>query len=517
MNFGQLCEYWARWQPDRVAIRCRDQDLSWRELERRTRNAAARLDELGVTKGSVIAILANNSSAWCEFVIAGLRRGAVIAPLNVRLTAPEVSELLARSDAVAIAVDGDFAPMFAAMKHDHPDLVSIGLDSTETTDVAFDELCGREDAVPAVTVSPSTPALVVFTSGTTGTPRGVTLTHGNLASHVVQTRLAQGWTHRTNVLLCVPLAFTGGIVNNFLAGFGSGATLVLERGFDPAHALQLLCSTPITAMVGVPVMWQRISEVPGFADADLRALTSAVTGGAPVPRDLLERYRVKGVTIQQAYALSEATGSVSMNPSHHALTDPECAGTPNAYTEIRIVDEAGDPAEDGQVDEIQVRGPQVMAGYWNDEPQTAQVLRDGWLHTGDMGTVTAEGLLRVVDRMHDKVISGGLNVYPAEVELAVSAFPGITEVGAFGVPDERWGEVVALCYRGDISAAKLASLCHEHLADFKCPTYLVEYVEPLPRGMSAKVLRRTLRATFDRTQAICVRDLLGSEAASGSR
>jgi fatty-acyl-CoA synthase len=425
--------------------------------------------------------------------------------------------LLASSEAILIAVDDEFAPMLAAMKHRHPDLVSVGLDSTCAADLAFDDLCARESPAPTAAVSESTPALTVFTSGTTGVPRGVTLTHGNLAAHVTQTRLAQGWTHRTNVLLCVPLAFTGGIVNNFLAAVGSGAMLVLERTFDPERALDLLCSTPITAMGGVPVMWQMISDAPGFGDADLRTLRSAVTGGAPVPRELLERYRAKGVVIQQAYALSEATGSVSMNPSHFALSDPDCAGIANAFTEIRIVDESGAAAQAGTVGEILVRGPQVMAGYWNDEAQTALVLRDGWLHTGDLGTITGKGLLRVVDRMHDKVISGGLNVYPAEIELVVSAFPGITEVGAFGVPDARWGEVVAICYRGDITTAQLASLCRSHLGDYKCPTYLVEYEDPLPRGMSAKVLRRALRSTFDRTRAISVRDVLGTEVAQRSR
>jgi fatty-acyl-CoA synthase len=245
-------------------------------------------------------------------------------------------------------------------------------------------------------------------------------------------------------------------------------------------------------MVGVPIMWEQIAAQPGFVGADLSALTTAITGGSPVPERLLSTYQDKRVAIRQAYALTEVAGTCCLLPARDALTMRQSAGVPLTHTAVMV-----DADADGDVGEICVRGPQVMTAYWGRPQDTAEALADGWLRTGDLGRLDARGYLEVVDRKKDMIISGGLNVYPAEVEAAVGTFPGVAEVGAFGVPDDRWGETVAISVAGtglDVDA--LLDHCRARLGDYKVPRHVELRTEPLPRSMSGKILRRELRASF---------------------
>jgi fatty-acyl-CoA synthase len=386
-------------------------------------------------------------------------------------------------------------------------VLRIGITDDVPADVSLASLCAttaalREEGAEGP-VDDHDVAIIAYTSGTTGRPRGVMLTHGNVLASANQWRQADGWTRETNLLLCVPLAFTGGIVNNFMGTYGCGGTLVLEAGFEPARALELIVSTPITAMAGVPVMFQGIASAPGFASADLSAFSTAITGGSPVPPSLLKTYQDKGVMIRQAYALTEACGSVCILPAEYALERHASAGLPQVHTRIRVVDEAGAGCSAGEVGEIQVAGPQVMKGYWNDREASAAALAGGWLRTGDLGILDADGFLSVVDRRNDKIISGGLNLYPAEIENVVAGFPGVTEVGAYGVPHPRWGETVAISVGGTgIDIPALVAHCRANLGDYKVPRFVTVATEPLPRSGSGKVLRRELRATFDESTAV---------------
>jgi fatty-acyl-CoA synthase len=287
-------------------------------------------------------------------------------------------------------------------------------------------------------------------------------------------------------------------VNNFLGAYGVGGTLVLEETFEPARALELITSVPVTAMTGVPVMFQEIASVPGFDDADLSHLHTAITGGATVSQALLRAYQAKGVMIRQAYALTEASGSVCILPRELAIQRPDSAGLPNLHTAVRIADDHGLELPAGEIGEIQVKGPQVCVGYWRDPEATAAARVDGWLRTGDIGYIGHDGLLQVVDRKNDKIISGGLNLYPAEIEKVIAGYPGVAEIAAFGVPHERWGETVAVVVGGsDLEFDGLLSYCRTVLADYKRPRYVQIRSEPLPRSPSGKILRRTLREEFD--------------------
>jgi fatty-acyl-CoA synthase len=500
MNVGAISAFWAKTTPDSDAISENGQRQTWLEFDRTTTRQAAGLATVGVRPGDRVGIFAGNSAQWCQLTIAILKAGAVVVPLNVRLAAEEVRHVVADSGCRAVACDTALGPIFdrafpttGVPTHVVP-IVRLGLDGAEG-DVAVADLDGTTVAIHPT--KPEDPAIIAYTSGTTGLPKGAVLTQANLFAQLVQKSVSDGWTHRERTLLCLPLCFTGGVINNFLTTYLVGGTLLLERGFDPARALRLLVQERASVLMGVPVMFQGIAAAPGFAEADLSALRTALTGGSPVPEGLLRTYQAKGVAIRQAYGLTEAGGFVSQLPPHLAVSKPHSVGVPHPMTEVRVVDPDGLDVPQGGTGEIWVRGPQVMSGYWNNPEATSVAITDGWLRTGDLGRYDSDGLLEVVDRLKDLIISGGLNVYPAEVERVAADFPGVAEVGAFGVPDDRWGEVVALTVRGnDVRADDLIAFCRSKIADYKTPRIVLLVEEPLPRGTSGKVLRRELRRQF---------------------
>jgi fatty-acyl-CoA synthase len=498
VDLGGICRYWARWQPESVAIHYEGRPVTWAELDRRTDAIAAGLAGRGLAVGDRLGILGQNGVGWCELVVAGFKLGAAVVPLNIRLAPEELRYIITHAGCAAVAVDGDLAPSYDQIAAEVGPCLRIRLQGAAGDGPTVDDLAATPPTLPADEIDEAAVAVIAYTSGTTGRPKGAMLTQRNLLALVRLLGASEGWTAATRTLLCVPLAFTGGIVNNFVATYGAGGTLVLERAFEPARALQLIGDERITAMIGVPVMWQGIADLPGFDAAELGRLTTAITGGAPVPEVLLRTFQRKGVLIRQAYGLTEATALVTMLPPALATEKPKAAGVPVLHTELRIVDGTGSACPAGETGEILVRGPQVMAGYWGDPDATAAAIAGGWLHTGDLGRLDADGLLEIVDRKNDLIISGGLNVYPAEIERVLAEFPGMAEAAVVGVPDRRWGEVPAAIVRGagPVDEAALIAHCRRFLADYKTPRHVVVVDEPLPRSMSGKVLRRELRAKY---------------------
>jgi fatty-acyl-CoA synthase len=497
MNLAEVGEYWARWQPEAVAMAKDGLSVTWSLLEDRTRRIAVGLRERGVRPGDRVGIFGGNSLNWCELALGTLRAGGAVVPLNIRCTTAELAHMVDNVDLAVIAYDSALAGRYDPLAADRPTIVRVALDDAAPADTTMTALRERGAELPEIDIAGTDPAVIAFTSGTTGYPKGAVLTHGNLLATINAYTRFEGYTSGTTMLCCVPLAFTGGIVNNFLTAYGVGGTLLLEE-FDPARALELIVDWPVNAMTGVPIMYEGIAAVPGFDEADLSALTTAITGGALVPDALLKRYEAKGVQIRQAYSLTEASGNTTLLPRSHFLSKRDSAGIPSVHTRVRIVDPGGIEVATGEVGEIAVRGPQVSLGYWNDPDATATAVVDGWLRTGDLGTLDEEGFLRVVDRKKDMIISGGLNVYPAEIERVVAEFPGIAEVAAVGTGHERWGETVAVVVTGnDLDLDKLYQHCRENLADYKVPRYLAHRARPLPRSMSGKILRRVVREEFD--------------------
>jgi fatty-acyl-CoA synthase len=515
VNLVEVGEFWARWQPEAIAWTKGDESLTWRRLAAGTGRIAAALRDRGIAPGDRVGILAENSLNWCEFAIAILRAGAVVVPLNVRATSSELSYMIDKVDCRVVAVDSAMADRLSGVVSEARRL-TVSLDDRAAADVSIAEL-RRGTSTPAdtaadtpadtlahtppdPTIDADAPAVIAYTSGTTGYPKGATLTHRNILAMVETYTRWENWTAATTSLCFAPLAFTGGIVNALLGTYGVGGRLILEE-FDPVVALERIVSVPVTAMTGVPIIYESIAALPEFADADLSALTTTITGGSVVTEKLLRAWADKGVQLRQAYGLTEAAGGSTLVPRARYADKSGTAGIPGVQTRIRIVDESDLPAGTDQVGEILVRGPQVMAGYWGEPAETARVLRDGWLHTGDLGSVDAEGYLTVVDRKHDMIISGGLNVYPAEIERVLAEVAGVTELAAVGVAHDRWGETVAVVFDGDAGLDKIYAFATEHLADYKVPRYLARADAPLPRGMSGKLLRRVIRTEFDPASA----------------
>ena len=342
------------------------------------------------------------------------------------------------------------------------------------------------------------PFFICYTSGTTGQPKGAVLTHRSWFYASMVRALQGGINKNDRILLPFPLAFTGGLALAMVA-LWSGATLVLEPAFEPGRALELIEGQRITVFMAVPTLFQLMAQHPAFAATDISSIRCASSGGATVPVSLLRTFLDRGITMTQTYSLTEVSASGITLPYHEAFERVGSCGVPAMHSEAKIVDDDGAEVPPGTVGEIAIRGPEVMAGYWRNPEATAAALRDGWCHTGDLGRMDEDGYFYVVDRAKDMLISGGLNVYPAEIERELAGLKGIVELAVIGVPDERWGEtpaVIAVTDGRTLSGADVLARCDGRLADFKLPRYLVVRDSPLPRNMSNKVLKEELRTQY---------------------
>ena len=489
MNLADIGLHWARWQPNEVAVRFGSRSVTWRELDDRTSAIAADLRRRGVGAGDRIAILMLNRPEWIEVTIAAWKVAAMVVPLNVRFTPAEVAFVVSDAGARILVTDESLAPSCA--------MVDASVTVLSADDIAAVSVNAGLDVASALT-DESTPSFLCYTSGTTGDPKGAVLTHGswNVAS--------QGWaqaielTPNDRVVLPFPLAFTGGLAV-FLFTYWAGARLVLEPAVDTDRLFDLFEQERVTALLSVPAILQQLVSHPRFAGADLSSWRVACSGGAPVPVPLIRAIQAIGVPMLQGFSLTEVSAAGTILSGHEATRKIGSAGLPIIHGSIGIVDDDGLPVPVGTVGEITVGGPQIMIGYWNKPEASAAALANGVLHTGDLGYLDEEGYLFVVDRKKDMLISGGLNVYPAEIERVLVNVPGIVEVAVIGVPDERWGEtpaVIAWTNGAALDAASILDACAATLADYKLPRYLVSAPEPLPRNMSGKILKRELKLRY---------------------
>jgi fatty-acyl-CoA synthase len=333
------------------------------------------------------------------------------------------------------------------------------------------------------------------------------LSHGNILAMAGNRILADDMTTSSRIYLPFPLSFTGGLVSTYAPTYVAGATLVLDTDVEPNRALRVIEDQAITNFSAVPVIWEMIVRHPDFDDHDLSTLAVIGAGGAAVPAALLERLQEAGLPMSQGYGLTEGGGFNSWLRAEDARRKLGSCGRPMMHTKMRTVEPDSDElvdVPDGEVGELIISGPEVMVGYWENPEATAATIVDGWLRTGDLATIDDEGYVTIVDRSKDMLISGGLNVYPAEIESVIAGIDGVAECAVVGVHDEKWGETpAALIGRApgaQLDAAAVAEVCRDRLADYKRPRYIAFRDEPLPRGMSGKVLKRALRDEYaDRT------------------
>jgi fatty-acyl-CoA synthase len=459
----------ARRTPARVAIDYLGCEVTYEEIDRRSDALAAALLERGLRRGDRVATLTGNTPEHVLVFFACAKAGFMLVPLNWRLAAPELRYQLEDAEPSVFLVEDEYAELAAA----------TGLEC-EPLLVPFD----RVEPVHAE-VADDDGLLLIYTSGTTGRPKGAVLTHANCFWTNLSFDLATGLTGDDVALQVLPQFHCGGWNVQPLLSWWKGGKIVLERRFDAARVLSLLAEKRVTTVMGVPAIYLFLSQEPGFASADLSSLRLAVVGGAPMPEELLRVWQARGIEIVQGYGLTEAAPNVLCLPPEDAIRKMGSAGKPYPFVDVRL----------GDGNELQVRGPNVFPGYWRNPEATAAALKDGWLHTGDVAEVDGEGFYRIRGRSKDMYISGGENVYPAEVEGVLHAHPDVADVAVVGVPDERWGEVgVAFVVANQPVAEEiLLEHCRERLARFKVPKR-VRFVDALPMSAMNKVLKDELRA-----------------------
>ncbi len=504
MPFGDWLAKWARYAPSKVALvdEATGRRYTYEALSARVDRAAAALQHLlGVVKGDRIAVLAYNCPETLELMFAAGKIGAILVPLNFRLAVPELAYIL-----------GDAAPKVFVYG---PEFEEAARELLRTTPVEFpvpfaaggfaacyedllDSSAASEGAVkPEITLDD--PHLILYTSGTTGQPKGAVLTHGTITWNAINTQVGWDLCQDDITITHTPFFHTGGLNVLTTPLLHRGGTVILMRAFDAAKSLQIIERERCTVVFAVPTMFQMMLESPPFGTVDLSSVRFFITGGAPCPVSLIEAYSRRGLTFKQGYGLTEAGPNCFTLDARDAIRKAGSVGFPNMHVDVRVVTDEGDDARPDEVGELLIRGPHVIPGYWRNPDATAQALRGGWLHTGDLVRRDAEGYTYIVDRKKDMFISGGENVYPAELERLLHGHPDISEAAVIGVPDPKWGEVgraIVVARPGtSLTDRDVLAYLDVRVARYKIPKSVV-FVSELPRNPSGKVLKPALRDRY---------------------
>ena len=486
----------AQLNPTNTALIYRDERWSYAELDQLTNKVAHGLHALGVNPGDRVGFLGLNHPRFFFTLFAAAKLNAIFVPLNFRLTGPELSFIIRDAGLHTLMYEEAFSAIVDSIRQDLN--VREYVCAVEQSGArGFDSLLhDQRDSTLDYQVAMSDVALIMYTSGTTGRPKGAMLTHGNIIWNNINALLADDATSEEITLVVAPLFHIGGLNVTPLLSFLKGATVVLEQMFEPGLVLEYIEKFHITSMFGVPAMYLFMAQHSDFATRDLSSIRVLSCGGAPVPEALIKVYAARGLPFNQGYGLTETSPFASFLPSSMATEKLGSAGIAPFFTDVKIVDDHGHDVPDGERGEIVVRGPNVMKGYWNRPDATAEVLVDGWFHTGDVGIRDADGYFFIVDRKKDMIITGGENVYPAEVEDALYRHPGIKEVAVIGVQDPRWGEsvrAVVVPKEGvSLTEQDVIEFSKDKLARYKQPKSVV-FIDVLPRNPAGKVLKFDLR------------------------
>ena len=492
MDLSGLIERNAAFAPDKPALHFEGTTLSYAELAARIEKTARALkSELGVSRGDRIAILSLNRPDYLVLLYACARLGAMLVPLNWRLAGAEQLFILSNAAANVLVLEEAFAAVLPAVQGNMPETAVVGLDFTPPRGVAFDALLmrGRGDGRnPHGDLS--SPLLIVYTSGTTGRPKGAVLRQEALLWNGVMSQHMHGLTSDDHVLTVLPFFHVGGLNIQTTPALQHGATVTIHSRFAPDTALACFERDKPTLTVLVPATIQAVTDHPAWATTDLSSLKAVSTGSTIVPPHLIERFVARGVPVLQVYGSTETCPIAVYTRLGGDLAREGSTGLPGLCCEAAILDDAGNELPPETPGEIAVRGPNVFVEYWGNEEATREALHDGWYRSGDIGRRDAEGYFWVHDRKKNLIISGGENIYPAEVERVLLEHADVAECGVIGRPDPRWDEVpIAYVIRRkgcSVDAEGLKAYIQLQLARFKVPREIV-FVEDLPRTALGKV------------------------------
>ena len=503
-NVGGFLAKRAMLSPDLEAVfdPATDRRFTYAEFNRRCNRVANALTDMGVAPGDRIGILLMNSAEFVETFFAIAKIGAVVVPLNWRLVPDELEFILKDSGTTVLVFGTEFRANVDELhaRHDRTDIrhwVHVGghADAYSIDYVAW--TAGASHHEPVHVGADDDLVFIMYTSGTTGLPKGVMHTHATVMWALLTIAATADIRFKDRYLVSLPI-FHVGALSPVLAGVYRGSTLVLQRAFDPRAVWQLFTDEHITSTLLVPAMLQFMLPAYDASAHDVSSLRWVMSGAAPVPVTLIKAYEGLGVEIHQVYGLTESGGPACLIGPDDALTHAGSAGKAFFHTDVEVIREDGSRCEPGEPGEVVVRGGNVMTGYWNRPDATAETVRDGWLHTGDVATMDEEGFVTIMDRVKDMLISGGENVYPAELENVVLGNPKVADVAVIGIPSARWGEsALAVVVKRDesLTAAEVVEWCKGKLAPFKM-IKSVEFVTEIPRNPSGKALKRELRQQF---------------------
>lgn len=489
MNFElDWLKRWSFYSPKRIAVKDGDsgESLSYQALYKKSLSLASRLkSKHNIQSQDRVILLAQNEIESLILFFALQRLGASLVPINFRLTPREISHIIEDSQPKLIVAQKAFLLNLSD--------INLPIEEMSHQEGLFSNLEEEPPFLP-FEAKPESTALILYTSGTTGTPKGAILSHKMLFWNSINTSLRLNITQNDAAVIFLPLFHTGGwnvLTTPFLH---RGAQVVLLKKFDASLVLKLTAEEKCTLLFGVPTTMSLMAHVPEFEQTDLSTLRYSIVGGEPMPLDLIHIWHKKGVPIRQGYGLTEFGPNVFSLNEEHTITKMGSIGYPNFYVNVKVLNQQGNVCKPNEVGELLLEGPMCMSGYWKNEKATQETIKEGWLHTGDLVKYDEDGFYYVVGRKKDMFISGGENVYPAEVEQVISLLPQVREVAVIGVPDDKWGEVgkAFLVCSSPLSEEDLINHCHKNLAKFKCPKHF-EFMAELPKGDSGKILKRLLK------------------------
>ena len=498
MDLADLIDRNAAFAPDKAAIRFAGSEFSYARLAQRIADAARALkSQLGVGRGDRVAILAANHPDYLVLLYACARLGALLVPLNWRLAVPEQVYILCDASVKALVVEEAFAPVIAPLTKALPDVRCVGLDFTPEKGASLAALLqaasgdGRSPHVGT-----ASPLLIVYTSGTTGHPKGAVLRQEALVWNAVMSQHMHDMTAADHVLTVLPMFHVGGLNIQTTPALQLGATVTLHARFAPETSLAAIARDRPTLTVLVPATIQAMIEHPLWAETPLDSLRCITTGSTQVPQRLVDAFTSRDVPVLQVYGSTETCPIAVYTRLSGDWRRPGSTGLPGLLCEAKVVDDAGNEAAAGQPGEVIVRGPSVFFEYWGNTQATAEALREGWYYSGDIGMRDADGHFFIHDRKKNMIISGGENIYPAEVERVLYQHPGIADAAVIGRPDSRWQEVpvayIVPRSGATLSPPEIESFCLAQLARYKVPREYV-LVDNLPRNAMGKVQHFRLR------------------------
>ena len=504
MNIGEWVRKWATLQPYKVAIISEETTHTYGQLARRVNRLANLIHKKGIKKGDRVAVLLHNSKEYVEIVLALSTMGAILVPLNFRLSGEELEFILKDSESETLVFDEEFIHFVEAIKANIPiregNYIRVGKGTcswASNYEKAVMEESPEEFRADGP-INGEDPQIIMYTSGTTGLPKGTILSHRKTFYNALNADIFYGLTSEDIFLVSRALFHSGGLLVETAPMLYKGGTIILSRRFRPQQILETIEKYRVTVIEAAATVYNFILQQCDLGKYDLGSLRCCFTGGERVPPSLLKDYLDRGITISQCYGQTE-TSTITWLPLKEAKRKLGSVGIPVFHGNVKIVNKEGSEVRPGEVGEIIVSGPILMTGYWRRPQQTEETIKNGWLHTGDLAKLDEEGFIYVVDREKDMFISGGENVYPAEVEKIYLENPKILNVAVVGVPDEKWGEVgivFIVMKKGEkLTEEEALKLCEGRIARYKIPRHLV-FLADLPITASQKVKRNKLKEDY---------------------